>query len=119
MSAERFSSFVFHNLGARLDFSLLVHRRYAVYLSLFVLIGNPLIVMLIMGIMGYRKRTGFLAGLTVAQISNFHLFWAPGVSLGHITMEAMSHYAGGSRDNLSFQLYDYLFGAITAGSHCL
>jgi hypothetical protein len=29
-------------------------------LSLFVLIGNPLIVMAIMGYMGYRKRTGFL-----------------------------------------------------------
>jgi hypothetical protein len=30
-------------------------------LSLFVLIGNPLIVMAIMGYMGYRKRTGFMA----------------------------------------------------------
>jgi Trk K+ transport system NAD-binding subunit len=47
--------------------------------------------MLIMGIMGYRKRTGFLAGLTVAQISEFSLILgALGVSLGHITMEAMS-----------------------------
>ena len=45
----------------------------AAALSLFVLIGNPLIVMAIMGTMGYRKRTGFLAGLTVAQISEFSL----------------------------------------------
>jgi Kef-type K+ transport system membrane component KefB len=49
----------------------------------FVLIGNPLIVMAIMGVMGYRKRTGFLAGLTVAQISEFSIvFVAMGIGLG-------------------------------------
>lgn len=54
-------------------------------LSLFVLIGNPLIVLVIMGVMGYRKRVGFLAGLTVAQISEFSLiFVALGRSLGHV-----------------------------------
>lgn len=62
----------------------------ALLLSLFVLIGNPLIVMLIMGALGYRKRTGFLAGLTVAQISEFSLILgALGVSLGHIHAEAL------------------------------
>lgn len=39
--------------------------------SLFVLIGNPLIVMILMGLLGYKRRTSFLAGLTVAQISEF------------------------------------------------
>ena len=59
-------------------------------LSLFVLIGNPLIVMAIMGGMGYRKRTGFLAGLTVAQISEFSIvFIAMGIGLGHIGVEAL------------------------------
>jgi len=84
--------FFFIDLGARLDFTVVGPQTLnAVYLSLFVLIGNPLIVMLIMGIMGYRKRTGFLAGLTVAQISEFSLILgALGVSIGHITMEAMS-----------------------------
>ena len=58
--------------------------------SLFVLIGNPLIVMVIMGALGYRKRTGFLAGLTVAQISEFSLILgALGLSLGHIDAETM------------------------------
>lgn len=38
-----------------------------------------------MGLMGYRKGTGFLAGLTVAQISEFSLiFAAMSVSLGHV-----------------------------------
>ncbi len=54
--------------------------------SLFVLIGNPLIVMTIMGFMRYKKRTGFLTGVTVAQISEFSLIFAIlGLSLGHIT----------------------------------
>ncbi len=53
--------------------------------SLFVLIGNPLIVLVIMGLMGYEKRTGFLSGLTVAQISEFSLIVAAlGLKLGHI-----------------------------------
>jgi Kef-type K+ transport system membrane component KefB len=53
--------------------------------SFFVLIGNPIIVMTIMGIMRYKKRTGFLTGVTVAQISEFSLIFAiAGLSLGHI-----------------------------------
>jgi voltage-gated potassium channel Kch len=56
-----------------------------------VLIGNPLIVMVLMGLMGYRKRVGFLAGLTVAQISEFSLILAAlGLSLGHIDSETVS-----------------------------
>jgi len=78
--------FFFIDLGAKLDFSTLGDEiTSSIVLSLFVLIGNPLIVMAIMGYMGYRKRTGFLAGLTVAQISEFSIiFVAMGISLGHI-----------------------------------
>jgi len=66
------------------------HVTAAIVFSLFVLIGNPLIVLAIMGWMGYRKRTGFMAGLTVAQISEFSLiFIAMGVSLGHIDQDAL------------------------------
>ena len=83
--------FFFIALGATLDLSLLgTHILGAVVFSLFVLIGNPLIVLAIMGALGYRKRTGFLAGLTVAQISEFSLiFVAMGVSLGHIADDAL------------------------------
>ncbi|HCO42734.1 MAG TPA: sodium:proton exchanger, partial [Gammaproteobacteria bacterium] len=83
--------FFFIALGATLDLSLLgANLPAAVVLSLFVLIGNPLIVLAIMGAMGYRKRTGFLAGLTVAQISEFSLiFIAMGVALGHVEQEAL------------------------------
>ena len=83
--------FFFIDLGARLDLSLLGSTLGAAMIfSVFVLVGNPLIVMAIMGLMGYRKRTGFLAGLTVAQISEFSLILAAlGVSVGHIGREAM------------------------------
>ena len=33
----------------------------AVILSLFVLIGNPLIVLVIMGLLGYKKKTSFFS----------------------------------------------------------
>lgn len=83
--------FFFVDLGAKLDFSTLGHQLGpAALLSLFVLIGNPLVIMAIMGYMGYRKRTGFLAGLTVAQISEFSIvFVAMGVSLGHVGVEVV------------------------------
>lgn len=79
--------FFFLDMGSRMDLAAIGGQILpAVGLSLFVLIGNPLIVMIIMGVMGYRKRTGFLAGLTVAQISEFSLIFAAlGLSLGHIT----------------------------------
>ena len=83
--------FFFIDLGAGLDLSLLgAQLGPAAAFSAFVLVGNPIIVMAIMGYMGYRKRTGFLAGLTVAQISEFSLILgAMGVSLGHLSREAM------------------------------
>jgi Kef-type K+ transport system membrane component KefB len=83
--------FFFIDLGAKLDFSTLGGEVWpAIVLSLFVLIGNPLIVMAIMGYMGYRKRTGFLCGLTVAQISEFSIiFVAMGITLGHIDAGAL------------------------------
>jgi Kef-type K+ transport system membrane component KefB len=59
--------------------------------SLFILIGNPLIVMILMGMLGYTKRNSFLAGLTVAQISEFSLILvALGVKVGHLTNEILS-----------------------------
>lgn len=83
--------FFFIDLGARLDWSAAgAQVGPSIVFSLFVLIGNPLIVMAIMGVMGYRRRTGFLAGLTVAQISEFSLIVAAlGMGLGHITPEIM------------------------------
>lgn len=83
--------FFFVSLGATLE---LGHVRQgaldASVLSAFVLVGNPIIVIAIMLALGYHVRTGFLAGLTVAQISEFSLiFMAMGVTLGHVSTDAL------------------------------
>jgi Kef-type K+ transport system membrane component KefB len=74
-------------LGFNLDVSNIsdVILPVAVF-SLFVLIGNPIIVMLIMRSLGYSSQTGFFAGLTVAQISEFSLLLASvGLAAGQIS----------------------------------
>jgi Kef-type K+ transport system membrane component KefB len=78
--------FFFVSLGLTLELGEMGKDVFAAsVLSAFVLIGNPLIVLVIMGAMGYRKRTSFLAGLTVSQISEFSLiFVGVAVSIGHI-----------------------------------
>ena len=83
--------FFFIHLGSQVDITLIGEQIIpALTLSLFVLIGNPIIVMIILGLMGYRKRTGFLAGLNVAQISEFSLILAAlGLSLGQINEETL------------------------------
>jgi Kef-type K+ transport system membrane component KefB len=83
--------FFFIALGSSLDLANLgASVLEASVLSAFVLIGNPLIVLVIMVLLGYRRRTGFLAGLTVAQISEFSLiFMAMGVALGHVGTDAL------------------------------
>lgn len=83
--------FFFIDLGARLDWSAMdTQIGESLIFSLFVLIGNPLIVLIIMGWMGYRRRTGLLAGFTVAQISEFSLIVAAlGLSIGHISNETV------------------------------
>ncbi len=78
--------FFFIELGTRFDLSAAVDQIGAALLfSAFVLIGNPIIVMIIMGFLGYRKKVSFKAGLTVAQISEFSLILvALGASQGQI-----------------------------------
>jgi Kef-type K+ transport system membrane component KefB len=78
--------FFFIDLGSGLSLSAAgLQLGPALVLSVFVLVGNPLIVVAIMGAMGYRRRTGFLAGLTVAQISEFSLILAAlGLQLGQL-----------------------------------
>ncbi len=84
--------FFFLSVGAMLDLSTIGGDLWAALVfSVFVLIGNPLIVVIIMWWMGYRTRTGFLAGLTVAQISEFSLiFMAMGLTLGHVDGSAVA-----------------------------
>jgi len=67
-----FITIFFVALGAGLAFSSMGPLIPAfITLSLFVLIGNPLIVMVIMGLFGYDKRTSFFTGLSIANVSEF------------------------------------------------
>ncbi len=79
-------------LGSQMVFSEISHLFVpAIIFSLFILIGNPLIVMILMGFFGYNRKTGFMAGLTVAQISEFSLILvALGVKLGQISQNILS-----------------------------
>lgn len=73
-------------LGTHIDFASAVELLpKAIGLSIFVLIGNPIIVMGILGFLGYTKKTSFKAGLAVAQISEFSLvFVLLGNRLGQV-----------------------------------
>ena len=79
-------------LGSQMQFADLEGMLpAAITLSLLILIGNPLILMILMGFMGYKKKTSFDTGLTVAQISEFSLILiALGVSLGHLDQSVLS-----------------------------
>ncbi len=79
-------------LGTRMvvsDFSAILVP--AVILSLFVMIGNPILQLTIMGSLGYRKKTSFQTGMMAAQISEFSLILiALGVTLGQVLPEVLS-----------------------------
>ena len=79
-------------LGSQMVFSSVSSMIVPIIIfSFFILIGNPLIVMIIMGLMGYTKRNALFTGLAMAQISEFSLIVvALGVKIGHISGEVLS-----------------------------
>ncbi len=78
-------------LGTRLELtSMSTMILPTILFSAFILIGNPLIVMIIMRSLGYHPRTGFLSGTTVAQISEFSfIVIIAGITAGHITNDVL------------------------------
>ncbi|MCE9586136.1 cation:proton antiporter [Candidatus Uhrbacteria bacterium] len=88
----------------------------------FVLIGNPLILTIILGAMGYGRNVSFRTGLAMAQISEFSLVLvALAYQLGHIddrvvllitmvgmTTFALSSYLQASSDWLTEKLWNRL-----------
>lgn len=63
----------------------------ALVLSLFVLLGNPLIFLYLIVWCGYGERTAFLAGVTVAQISEFSfIFIAMAAESGLVDRSAVA-----------------------------
>ncbi len=87
-----FLTLFFVMLGSQMMFGNVISNIGIILLfSFFVLVGNPIIVMILMGVMGYTKRNSFLCGLTVAQISEFSLIVVSmGVYVGHVSQEILS-----------------------------
>lgn len=84
---------------------------HVILLSLFILIGNPLIVFAIMLTLGFRNRTSFLASITVAQVSEFSLIlMAVGHSLGHVTSAMVSLVAAVGIVTITLSSYLILYG---------
>ena len=82
-----------------------------IILSLFILIGNPLVVIAIMLTLGFRNRTSFLASVTVAQISEFSLIlMAVGISLGHVTQQMMALVSAVGIVTITLSSYLILYG---------
>ena len=60
-------------------------------LTLFVIIGNPLIVMIVMGLLGYSKKPSFLTGIGIGQASEFSLILAmQAMIFGIISQQVLS-----------------------------
>lgn len=84
---------------------------HIVILTLFILIGNPLIAMAIMMTLKFRNRTSFLASVTVAQVSEFSLIlMATGERLGQVTSAEVALVAAVAISTITLSSYLILYG---------
>jgi Kef-type K+ transport system membrane component KefB len=82
----------FTSLGMQMDLGQLGSNWLLVLLfSLFVVLGNPLVVWIFMGLLGFAKRISFLTGLATSQVSEFSLILILlGVKLNHLDPSVVS-----------------------------
>lgn len=74
-------------LGTRLviDEGTVALLPLAFALSIFVLLVKPLMIIAVLGLSGYKKRTSYLTAVSLSQISEFSLILvSTGFALGHI-----------------------------------
>lgn len=90
-----FIVFFFAYLGSQLLITIDTQLLLAtIILSLFVLIGNPIIVYLLLTIGGHRRRTALFTGLAIGQISEFSFIIAnSGLQQGHLDHRIVSMIA--------------------------
>lgn len=85
-----FATIFFVSLGMQVPLVIPLLKPTIIF-SVFVLIGDAIIMMVIASLFGYVKRTAFLTALSVSQISEFSLIIAmQGLSYGHISDEVFS-----------------------------
>lgn len=99
-------------LGSHLVLNDVVHvLPVALLFSVLVLVGNPLIVMTIMGISGYTKKTSFKTGITGAQISEFSfILLLLANSTGRINNEVLSLVTVVALITIAVSTYVILYG---------
>lgn len=83
----------------------------ALILSLVVIILKPLIVMFLMRSFHYTKRTNFLTGITLAQVSEFSLIiLALGIAKGYVTLEILSMLTLTTVITIAVSTYGIIYG---------
>lgn len=84
--------FFFISLGIQIDLGTLGNSFVpALIISVFVLLFKPFIIMTLSGALNYNKRTSFLAGMSLGQISEFsHIFAAMAYSSGFISQDSLA-----------------------------
>jgi len=88
-----------------------VSISHVLILSVFILIGNPLIVLAIMFALKFRNRTSFLASIITAQISEFSLIlMAVGASLGHLSSGHVALVSAVGIVTITLSSYMILYG---------
>ncbi|MBI4139751.1 cation:proton antiporter [Candidatus Woesearchaeota archaeon] len=87
-----FATIFFVSLGLQLSLSALSDNILIIaVLSAFVIIGNPLIILLIMSVLGFPSRVSFSTGLALSQVSEFSIvIMALGVASGVVSQEFFS-----------------------------
>lgn len=83
----------------------------AIILSLVVILLKPIIVMILMRSFHYTKRTNFLTGITLAQVSEFSLIiLALGISKGYATTETLSMLTLTTVITIAISTYGIIYG---------
>ena len=82
----------FISLGYQISFDTLSGMFVPLsILAAFVLFGKPLILGILVEVFGYSKKTAFLTGVSLAQISEFSMIFALlGLKVGHVSGEVVS-----------------------------
>jgi Kef-type K+ transport system membrane component KefB/voltage-gated potassium channel Kch len=106
-----FMTLFFVSLGAGIDLSQLsLLWPLVLILAGVVLVVNPVVIMIILGVLGYSRRIGFFVGITVAQVSEFALIiMALAVNLGYISPVVLSLVAMVSIFTMLISAYNITF----------
>ncbi len=88
-----------------------VMAAHVVVLSLFILVGDPLIVFAIMLSLKFRNRTSFLTSVTTAQVSEFSLIlMTVGKSLGYLNDDHVALVSAVAIVTIALSSYLILYG---------